>query len=123
MVRWCLYLRHLSGSAYKLLKTSGILKLPSQRSLRDYTHYLTSTVGFSCAVDAQLMEAANIKSCPEYEKNVFLILDEMHVKEGLVFNKNTGMMIGFTNLGDINEHLQKCEQSSENQDVLSRAPS
>ena len=73
--------KHLSGSAYETLRTSGILKLPSQRSLRDYTHYVPASAGFSNAVDIQLMEAANIASCPEYEKNVLLIMDEMHIKE------------------------------------------
>ena len=57
------------------------------------------------------MEAANIASCPEYEKNVLLIMDEMHIKESLVFNKHTGALVGFTNLGEMNKHLQKFKQS------------
>lgn len=122
MVKWCLYLRHLSGSAYETLRTSGILKLPSQRSLRDYTHYVPASAGFSNAVDIQLMEAANIASCPEYEKNVLLIMDEMHIKESLVFNKHTGALVGFTNLGEMNEHLQKFEQSLEANDGNTQEP-
>ena len=38
LCRWCLYLRHLSSSAYELLRDSGVVKLPSQRTLRDCTH-------------------------------------------------------------------------------------
>jgi len=33
---------------------------------------------------------------------VGLLLDEMHIKEGLVFNKSTGSLVGFVNLGEIN---------------------
>ena len=33
IIKWCLYLQHFSGSAYETSKTSGILKLPSQRTL------------------------------------------------------------------------------------------
>ena len=47
MIRWCLYMRHLSGSAYELLCQSGVIVLPSQRTLRDYTYYTKATVGFS----------------------------------------------------------------------------
>ena len=35
MIKWCLYLRHLSGKAYETIRTSGCIKLPSQRTLRD----------------------------------------------------------------------------------------
>ena len=37
-IKWCLYLRHLSGISYEHLRQSGCLKLPSQATLRDYTH-------------------------------------------------------------------------------------
>ena len=29
IIKWCLYLRHLSGKAYELLRSSGCIKLPS----------------------------------------------------------------------------------------------
>ena len=38
--------------------------------------------------------------------HVALILDEMYVKEDLVYNKHSGAFIGFHDLGNINEHLQ-----------------
>ena len=33
-IKWCLYLRHLSGKSYELLRNSGSIKLPSQSTLR-----------------------------------------------------------------------------------------
>eukprot|EP00731_Ephydatia_muelleri_P004426 Em0002g602a len=42
MIRFCLSLRHKSGGAYELLRQSGCIKLPSQRTLQDYTHYVQS---------------------------------------------------------------------------------
>ena len=42
-----------------------------------------------------------------------LLLDEMHIREDLVYDKRTGRMIGFTNLGDINNHLLAFERSVE----------
>jgi hypothetical protein len=35
MIRWCLYLRHLSGGAYDMIRDAAVVKLPSQR---DYTY-------------------------------------------------------------------------------------
>ena len=53
-----------------------------------------------------LMDASKVASCPERNKYVLLLLDEMHVKEDLIFNKHSGELIGFSNLGDINVHLE-----------------
>ena len=33
----------------------------------------------------------------------------MHVKQGLIYDKNTGDLIGYCNLGDINNHLNQLE--------------
>ncbi len=91
--RWCIYIRHLSSSAYQLLRDSGILKLPSQRTLRDYTYYTSSTPGFSVSVDQQLMDLAKIESCKLIDKYVIIIMDEMHIREDIVYDKHTGWYI------------------------------
>lgn len=33
MIRWCLYLRHLSSSSYDMIHDAGVITLPSQRTL------------------------------------------------------------------------------------------
>ena len=91
MIRWCLYLRHLSSSAYEAIRESGVIKLPSQRTLRDYTYYTKATVGFSVDLDEQISKAAKIDSCLEQEKYVIISMDKMHIKEGLAYNKHTGI--------------------------------
>lgn len=97
-----------------MLYQSGCIRLPSQRTLRDYTYYVKACTGFSSEVDDMLRKAADIDSCPERDKCVNLLLDEMHIRQDLVFDKHTGQMIGFTNLGDINRHLIDFEQSLNN---------
>ena len=91
MIRWCLYLRHLSSSAYQMLRESGVICLPSQRTLRDYTYHIQSSIGFSEEVDKYLMDLAKISLCPEREKYVVLLMDEMHIKEDLVYDKHSGI--------------------------------
>lgn len=90
MIKWCLYLRHLSSSGYEALKKSGCISLPSQRKCRDYTHYVRATTGFFTNVDKQLIAAAEIATCADWEKCVVLLMDEMHIREDLVYNKTSG---------------------------------
>ena len=115
------------STAYEALRESGCVALPSQRTLRDYTHFVKAASGFSTAVDQQLMEAADIHTCEERDKYVVLIL---HIKQELVYDKQTGVLsilficfiilcytftlgalIGFVNLGEVNNHLIAYEQS------------
>ena len=79
----------------------------------DYANCVKSEVGFSTPVDRQLFEAANLATCPEYEKLVVLLVDEMYIREDLVYEKQTGKLIGFTNLGEINNHLLAFEHEVE----------
>jgi len=96
-----------------LVWSSGCIRLPSQRTLRDYTHCVSATTGFLSTVDQQLMRAADVDKCPERQKYLALILDKMYVKEDLVYNKHSGAFIGFHNLGNINEHLLQFQASLE----------
>ena len=63
MIKWCLYLRHISSSGYEVLRNSGVISLPSQRTLRDYTHFLEAAPGFSAQVDQLLMDVSKVTSC------------------------------------------------------------
>ena len=103
MIKWCLYLRHVSGRGYEMLRDSGVINLPSQRTLRDYTYYTQTKSGFSDDVDRQLAEVAKIDQCPEREKYVVLLMDEMHIKEDIVYDKHRGRFINCF-AGLINDH-------------------
>ena len=108
VIKWCLHLKLLSSGGYHALRTSGLITLPSERTLRDYTHFVKAGVGFSHDVDRQLMKDANIKQ--EKDRFVALVWDEMKVKEGLVFDKHSCNLVGFTNIGQINDDLNQVER-------------
>ena len=108
-IKWCLYLRHLSGKAYKNLRQTGCIYPPSQRTLRDYMYFHSTTIGFSVEVDQQLLDAAKLEDT--LNQYVLLVLDEMYIKEELVYDKHEGDLIGFSNLGNINNYLLKFEAS------------
>ena len=54
-------------------------------------------------------------------KYVGLVLDEMYVKEGLYFNKHTGELIGYSDLGEINNVLADYEQRLNASDTTPRS--
>ena len=77
MIRWCLNLKLLSSSAYHALRSSGFLKLPSERTLRDYTHFIKTRPGFQAEVDCMLVREARLSELPEWKKHIVLFLDEI----------------------------------------------
>ncbi len=111
MIKWCIHLKMLSSSCYNSLKSSGVMKLPSERTLRDYTKVIKARSGLHKDVDEQLMKEVDIENASDHKKCVALLFDEVKIKEDLVYNKHTGEVIGFVNVTDINEHLSALERS------------
>ena len=89
-----------------MLRESGCITLPSTRTLRDYTHYNNTKIGFSVATDLELLQL--VKGYEPWQKLVGISVDEMYIREGVVFDKHTGEIVGFTDVGDINNHLDRC---------------
>ena len=118
MIRWCLY---QSSSCYSTLRNSGVITLPSDRTLRDYRHASSSTSGFSVETDQELLTAIQQQKPQHLAKYVGIILDEMHVKEGLFFDKHTGCLVGFSDLGETNNLLSDYEQQFYTQGRTPRA--
>ena len=117
MIKWCLYLRHQSSKAYDTIREAGCITWPSQRTLCDYSHAVKIGAGFSSEVDNQLLQVAKLLSSPKYHAIVAILIDEMTIKEDLVYDKHSGRLVGFVNLGEINNHLLQIEQSLHDQEV------
>ena len=111
MIKWCLNLKLLSSSAYHSLRTGGFIKLPSERTLREYTHYFKSKTGFQAEVDQMLTEEVSLHGSSEWQSYLVILFDEMKVRESLVYDKHTCELIGFTKLGDLNDQLDLLERS------------
>ena len=109
MIKWAIYLHYRSSGAYETLRSSGVIALPSQRSLRDYTHAFQEKCGFSAESDQQLVSHPDLRGVEDWKRHVVLLLDELHIKEDLVYNKHTGALVGFVNLSDITVHLEEFE--------------
>ena len=60
-----------------------------------------------------MRQDTKVDSLPKSRQYVTILLDEMKVKEDLVYDKHSGEIIGFTNLGSINEQLLQAEREME----------
>ena len=78
---------------------SGVLIFPSLRTLRDYRNYIKPTRGFNPAVIKDLKKQKT-EDFSEQERYVTILINEMKIKEDLVWEKNSGKLIGFIDLGD-----------------------
>lgn len=93
------------------------MSLPSSRTLRDYTHVMASGTGFQADVTEQLLKEVKYDTIEDFQKHVAVVFDEVRIKDRLVFDKHGLKVIGFIDVGDVNNELLQFErsfQSSEN---------
>ena len=122
IIKWCLYLRHQSSKAYEAICDYGCISLPSQRTLRDYSNAVKAGAGFSLEVDNQLLLAAKLMTSPIHHCLLVILIDEMHIREDLVYDKHSGRLLGFVDLGDTNNHLARFEESLSEADECAPPP-
>ena len=98
IIRFALSLHGKSASAYRELRDSGALILPSERVLRDYKNYFKPKAGINQENIDDLRGKTSAYS--DLQRYVALIMDEMKIQSNLVFDKYSGDLIGFIDLGD-----------------------
>ena len=87
-----------SPAAYRELQDSGALILPSERVLRHYKNYFKPKAGINPENNEALREKAI--SLTGIQRYVVVVMDEMKIQSNLVFDKHSGDLIGFVDLGD-----------------------
>ena len=95
MVRLAILLRCQSKAAYATLRNTGILKLPGESTLKDYTNAVLPQAGFNQNTLKELEKKT--EDWPESKRFVVLMHDEMSIKEDLVFDRRSGEVVGFIN--------------------------
>lgn len=111
IIRYCLSLAAKSPSCYEELRKSGVLVLPSQRTLRDYRNSIRPKSGFQKNVIEELKSLTDMYF--DVQRYVVLLFDEMKIKSNLVFDKITGELIGYVDLGDPDVNFATLEELDE----------
>ena len=71
---------------------------------------MIASTGFSNELDKQMIRRLELDTLDECQKHVCILGDEMYIKEGLVYNKSTGKLVGYCDIGDINNHLEQFQK-------------
>ena len=105
VIHYCLSLAAKSSPAYDEIcydeKTgTRYFMLPSRQRLRDHKNYIKSQCSFNSRIVNELRNKT--KSFSENEKFVVLLMDEMKIQENLVWDKHSGELTGYVDLGDVN---------------------
>jgi len=61
-------------------------------------------------LDEQLLEQVNSQKPQQLAKYVSIVLDEMHVKDILVYDKHTGSLTRYSDMGEVNNLFAELEQ-------------
>lgn len=101
MLRFAIMIHTQSPSTYRSLREVGVLKLPSESTLRDYTNVLHPSSGFKKEVFLELGKQADGLS--DQERWVTLLHDEISIKSDLVYDRVTGELVGFLDSDSWNE--------------------
>lgn len=104
IIRWCLVMHSKSRSAYRYIRQSEAMSLPSERTLSDYICYKPLETGCQTAeiLDLQVKYGA---------QDVSVCFDEMKVKEGLVYCPFSGSLTGYVDSLDSDSILDVTDQS------------
>ncbi|XP_052126892.1 uncharacterized protein LOC127750159 isoform X2 [Frankliniella occidentalis] len=125
MVRFALSLHLTSPAAYKVMRETGMVKLPSSRTLFNYSHAKPIEEGIDKAVleklaaDVETMcnKVNELSGKQETHKKYFVLMgDEMHISQNLVFQKSSGKLVGFTTLDQLDREVKILEQLIDNCD-------
>ena len=105
MIRFALNMKYLSTSAYKATRLSGVISLPSERTLADYTHWSSPHSGVQLEFIEEFTRLLEDVPCGQH--HCALSMDEMKIKSGLVYNKHKGTLVGFVDLGSANRDIER----------------
>ena len=116
IIRYCLRLAGKTPAAYAEIRfddknNSGFVILPSRRRLRDYKNYIRPRQGFNKNIVHQLKNI--VQNFSDVEKYCIILMDEMKIQESLVWDKHTGDLIAFVDLGDTELNYATLKKSEE----------
>ena len=94
-----------SLGTYELLRSSGFLKFPHKSTLLKHTASTNMSTGYRYNFIKEFINDIKLSTLREHQKNVSLLFDEIKIKFGLVFSWPTERLVGFTDLGDVNNEL------------------
>ncbi|KAK3925996.1 Transposable element P transposase [Frankliniella fusca] len=104
VIKLALHLQMLSTSAYEYMQ--HFIKLPSLRTLYDFTHVVKAKQGSHDFILEDLMKQLPTETHQQYFNLEF---DEISIHADIVIKKSTGEVVGYTNLREVEVALAEVE--------------
>jgi len=122
MIRWALHIKSTSSAAYSALRETGLIKLPSERTLYEYIHANPANEGIQEHVVERL--AKTVSECRSDFFSLFVLMfDEMYLYKNIVYHKGTGAITGYVKLNEIEQELVNLERElNDDKEVTSDPP-
>ena len=117
ILRLCIALHTKSTSAYNLLRKSGFIHLPHENTVYNYTHFPDVKPRNNAQLLQHIMSEHKVTELSEFKRNKAVITDEMKLKSGLFFT-SSGKLIGFCDLGPVNNEHEKLFAKIDQIDVV-----
>ena len=89
------------------------MRLPHVNTLNKYSNFTQPQTGFNPDILRELILDAGLEKIPEYKKNVAICYDEMKIKSSLVYSRTLGKMVGFTEIGNMNDEFKTFQEKLE----------
>ena len=115
VVRFTLNVKYMSTSAYKAVRQSGIISLPSEGTLSDFTHWTKLHSGIQLEFVEELKSRLGRGAV---HTHCAVSVDEMNIKSSLAFDKHSGCLTGFIDLGDVNRDMEQLLDQNDNSSRL-----
>jgi len=109
ILRFALLLKSTSTAAYRAVADSGLITLPSERTLFEYSHASEAKEGVTKEKLDRINRRLNEKYPKDYQRWFMFIMDEIHVNKKLVYQKSSGEMIGYVKMSDAERELSDFE--------------
>ena len=82
-------------------------------TLNKYSNFTKPETGFNPDILKELVLDAGLEKISESKKNVAICCDEMKIKSSLVYSRTSGKMVGFTEMGKINDDFETFQEKLE----------
>ena len=80
--------------------------MPDINNLKKYINYATSKSGFNPDVIKKFVIDSKLHKLEPFQNNVSICLDEMKLQQVLVYKRSSGKLVGFCEMGDINQEIE-----------------
>ena len=97
--------------------------MPHINTLKKYLNYTAPKSGFNRDVIQKLVIDSKLDILEGHQKEVSLSFDEMKIQQGLVYQRSTGKLVGFCEMGDINQEItnfqSRCKDIENDEQLIS----